>query len=100
MIPALPWLSTILGDYDGVVLLEESREEVTHTRAFDLLPPLQRGLLVVYRLTGQGEDPDLCYLAQHVFLVAAQRQNLATLRGVLHHLWEAKEKRKEKKMKK
>lgn len=57
---------------------------------------------MVYRLTGQGEDPDLCHLAQHVLLVAAQRQHLAPLCGVLHDLgvggamggngeWEAKE---------
>lgn len=56
------------------------------TGAFDLLLLLQGRLLVVYWLTGQGKDPDLCHLAQHVLLVAAEREDLASLCRVLHHL--------------
>lgn len=56
------------------------------TRAFDLLSPLQGRFLMVYWLAGQGEDPDLCHFAHHVLLVAAQRQDLASLRRVLHDL--------------
>lgn len=59
------------------------------TGAFDLLSSLQAGVLVVDRLTGQGEDPDLGHFAKHVFLVAAERQNLTSLRRVLHHLGDA-----------
>lgn len=58
------------------------------TGAFDLLSVLQSCLLVVYWLTGQGKDPDLGHLAQHVFLVAAEREDLASLRRMLHHLRE------------
>lgn len=65
------------------------------TGAFDLLSSLQGWVLVVYWLTGQGEDPDLRHLPQHFFLVAAERQDLASLRRVLHHLG-AKHERGEK----
>lgn len=37
-------------------------------------------------LTGQREDPDLRHLPQQLFVAAAERQDLAALRWVLHHL--------------
>jgi len=49
---------------------------------------------MVYWLAGQGKDPDLCHFAEHVFLVAAERQNLTSLCRVLHHLGEAEIERK------
>lgn len=52
---------------------------------------------MVYWLTGQGKDPDLCHFSKHVFLVAAERQNLASLCRVLHHLREAKHHERERK---
>lgn len=64
------------------------KERKMCTGAFDLLSVLQSCLLVVYWLTGQGKDPDLCHLPQHVFLVAAERQDLASLCRMLHHLSE------------
>lgn len=69
--------------------LEVMRGEVC-TGAFDLLSSLQGRVLVVDGLAGQGEDPDLRHLAQHVFLVAAERQDLASLGRVLHHLPEVR----------
>lgn len=38
-------------------------------------------------LAGEGDDPDLSHLDRGLFDAAAEAQNLATLRGVLHHLW-------------
>lgn len=38
-------------------------------------------------LAGEGDNPDLCHLHRGLFDAAAEAQNLATLRGVLHHLW-------------
>jgi hypothetical protein len=38
-------------------------------------------------LAGQGDDPDLGHLDRGLFDAAAEAQNLAALRGVLHHLW-------------
>lgn len=73
-----PWANFTLGFFCTV--------NTRRTGAFDLLSPLQGRLLVVYWLAGQGEDPDLCHFAHHVLLVAAQRQDLAALRRVLHHL--------------
>lgn len=37
-------------------------------------------------LAGQGDDPDLGHLDRGLFDAAAEAQNLAALRGVLHHL--------------
>lgn len=65
---------------------EDQMKGGRRTRAFDLLPPLQGRLLVVDGLAGQREDPDLCHFAHHVLLVAAQRQDQASLRRVLHDL--------------
>lgn len=56
------------------------------TRTFDLLSSLQRRLLVVDGLAGQREDPDLRHLPQQLLVAAAERQDLAALRWVLHHL--------------
>lgn len=39
-------------------------------------------------LAGEGDDPDLSHLDRGLFDAAAEAQNLAALRGVLHHLWD------------
>lgn len=55
------------------------------TRTFDFLS--QNGcLLVVYRLTGQGIDPNLCNFTQKLLLITAKSQDLPTFCRMLHHL--------------
>jgi len=59
---------------------------VGRTGALDLVLPVEGGVLMVDGLAGQREHPDLRYLAQRLLLVGAQREHLASLGGVLHHL--------------
>lgn len=42
---------------------------------------------MVNGLTGQGDNPDLSHLDRGLLDAAAEAQDLATLRRVLHHLW-------------
>lgn len=69
---------------------EQSRAEEggqSLTCGLGLGASLHRTVLMVNGLTGQGDDPDLGHLHRGLFDAAAEAQNLATLRGVLHHLW-------------
>lgn len=47
---------------------------------------VNRAIFLVYWLTGQREDPDLCDFDGRFFNAAEKAQNLASFRGVLHHL--------------
>lgn len=55
------------------------------TRTFDFLSQNGR-LLMVYRLTGKGIDPNLSNFTQKLLLITAQSQDLPTFCRMLHHL--------------
>lgn len=64
---------------------EEGRQGLTC--GLGLGASLHCTILMVDGLAGQRDDPDLSHLDRGLFDAAAEAQNLATLRGVLHHLW-------------